>query len=436
MNWEKMYKEKLVSMEAAAAVIKSGDRVLTPACTSVPYEFINALSRRKDELRDVTLTSGLLMRPIECAKGEYKGHISCVTLFKGPVERMFDSQGNIDGISWSLSTGEYIVRNVVRPNVFVFEGSMPAENGDISFGPFGSMYNIDGISCAKTVIVQVNKKVPFTAGTDVHVNIKDVDYICESEHDVFEMADAPPDEIEKKIGNLIAERIDDGSTIQIGLGGIANAVGHMLDSKKELGIHTELWTNSMTALVKKGVVTNSRNTLSPGKTYTSICVGSKETYDFINRNPMLHFRPTKFTNHIETTSKVDNLIAINNALCVDLTGQICSESIGWQQYSATGGQLDFCRGAHASKGGKSFIALSATIESKTKGKVSRIVHTMPHGSVITVPRTDAGYIVTEYGVADLRGKAYRDRAREMVAIAAPEFRDDLIRVAKERGIWD
>jgi 4-hydroxybutyrate CoA-transferase len=436
MSWERIYKEKLISIGEAASVIKSGDKVLTPACTSVPYEFINELSKRKDELRGVKLTTGLLMKPIECAKGEYKGHIDCITLFKGPVERMFDSQGNIDGISWSLSTGEYIIKNVVRPDVFVFEGSMPDEDGNISFGPFGSMYNYDGISCAKTVIAQLNSKVPHVSGTEVNVNIRDVDFICESDHDVFEMPDAPPDEIEAKIGNLIAERIDDGSIIQIGLGGIANAVGHLLYDKKELGIHTELWTNSMTALVKKGVVTNSRNTLSPGKTYTSICVGSKETYDFINRNPMLHFTPTKYTNHISTLAQVDNLIAINNALVVDLTGQICSESLGWQQYSATGGQLDFCRGAHASKGGKSFIALSATVTSKTKGKVTRIVHTMPPGSVITVPRTDAGYVVTEFGVADLRGKPYRERAREMVAIADPEFRDELIKVAKERGLWD
>ncbi len=432
MAWKEMYKQKLVSVEKAASVVKSGDRVWFGAVGSAPKDVLLALCKRYQELQDVRMVSGLVMFPYEFMKAEYKGHIGYTTLFMGPLERMFFNQGNIDVNSYQFAKSDWLMENWVKPDVCMLECSPPDEEGNMSFGMFP--FNADvAVRSAKTVVIQVNQKTPYAYGTKAHINVKDADYICEQDHDIPELPNIPVTEIEKQIASHIVGMIDDGSTIQIGIGGLANAVGFFLESKKNLGIHTEMLTDSMVAMAKKGIINGSRKTLHPGKMACAFAAGTRETYDFMHKNDQLHMFPVSYILSAETIARNDHFISINNALTVDLTGQICSESLGFQQFSGTGGQVDLVRGAALSKGGKSFIALNSIAETKN-GPVSRIATKLAPGTIVTTPRTDAHLIVTEFGIADVRNKSIPERVRALANIAHPQFRDGLLQEAKDGGL--
>jgi len=266
----------------------------------------------------------------------------------------------------------------------------------------------------------------------MHINSADI--IVETSHTQPYSRDSEPDEEEKAIASHIISEIPDGATIQLGIGRIAGAVGYGLRNHRDLGVHTELMTDSMKYLYEKGVITGRRKRLMPGKMTASFTFGSPELYDFLDRNDDMHFAPYTYVNNPYTIAQLDDFMSINTALMVDLTGQVYSESIGLNQYSGTGGQLDFVRGSQMSSGGKSFIALSSSVDSRKLGKSSRIVLSAPPGTVVTTPRTEVQYVVTEYGRVNLKDLTMQKRALALIEIAHPDFREDLLKQAMKAGL--
>lgn len=431
-NWEADYKKKLVSLDDAAKLIRSGDNIMMSAGPSTPVDLMNAIAKRYKELDNVTVTSGILMNLLSHLSAEYKGHINHHTVFLGPLERMFLNQGNIEVTSYQFSKSDEIAVDA-HPNVALFEVSPPDERGFMSFGPLGTFNNGTVSRCVEKIIVQVNKKTPFVNGIDADIHVSKVHYICEADHDLTELPEAPPDPDDHKIAKYIVEQIPDGACIQLGLGKVANAVGFQLASKKDLGVHTEMLTDSMVVLANKGVINCEKKTLHRGEIVCGFGIGTKMLYDFMDRNPLLSTFPISYVCDLRNIAQIDTFMSINNALTIDLTGQVCSETIGYSQYSGTGGQLDFVRGAQLSKGGKSFIALKSVAETK-KGRISRITCALPPGTIVTTPRSDVQYVVTEYGIAYLHNQSIEKRVKSLVAIAHPDFRDQLIKEAKDAGL--
>ena len=431
MAWQEMYKDKLISIEDAARVIKSNDRVLYSPGGSSPFDVINAICKRKDELSNVQMFSGLVFFPFDYFKPDYIGHISHTTLFMGPVERKVFSLGNVSILVNQFGQLDWVIPNVVKPDVFIMEAAPPDKNGNFSFGVLGTVIGDIAVKTAKTIIVQVNNKQPYVQGSErAFVNIKDVHYICEQDHPLPAIPIAPLSEIEKQIAAHIIPFIEDGSTIQLGIGGLSNAIGYSLEHHKDLGIHTEMFVDSMVTLVEKGVVTGKRKTLHPGEITCSFGVGSQALYDFMGTSKDIRTYPIGYVADDSVIGQNKNFVAINGAMMSDLTGQVCSESIGHIQFSGTGGQLNFVRGCWRSDGGKSFLSLESSVK-RPDGKIeSRIMTSLPPGAVVTTPRTDVQYIVTEYGVADLRNRTIPERVKAMVNIAHPDFRDQLLSDAK------
>ena len=435
MSWKEDYQKKLMSVEDAAAQIKSGDRVwLSPVC-SMPIQFGDALAARYKELENATAISGLLMHPWGFLKGECKGHINYESFFLGPVERKFLKQGNVKVTSVHFSHIEWYTINRVKANVAVFDVTPPDEYGYMSFGPLGTYNGALAAQLADKVIVQVNKKVPYVyGGAESFIHVAQVDHICEADHDIPVLPNPPLTDEDRKIGAHIAERVPDGACLQLGIGGVANAVGELLVNKKDLGVHTEMFVDSMVTLAKKGVINCSKKNFHPGKITAGFGIGSKELYDFMDRNQLMETFPIWKITDPYIIGQNDNFVSINSCLTVDITGQVGSEALGFNQFSGTGGQLDFVRGAGLSKGGMSFIALASTVTLKNGTTISKIVTTLEPGTAVTTPRTDVQYIVTEYGVADLRDKSIPDRAKALIAISHPDFRDQLQSEAKKAGV--
>jgi len=440
MNWQDEYQKKIVTADEAVADITSGSViVMSGGCSAAPA-LIDALCRRKSELKDVTLVSAISVYPFEFFKSEYKGIIDYRCFFLGPAERIaVKMKANIQPLSFNLSQSDDIVyeseKMLGQLDVLMCEVSEPDARGYMSFGPNGVHNNDTVAKVVKNIIVQVNKETPFVHGYKNVIHVSDVARIVEESHPLPEIPQIPISDVERKIGEIIAERIPDGATIQIGIGGVADSVGELLEQKKDLGIHSEMMTNSMMHLAEKGVVTGKRKTYRPGKIVCGFAIGSKELYDFIDNNPVCEFSPIAEINSVFNIAKNDNFVSVNNILNADLTGQCASESIGFQQISGTGGQLDFVRGAGLSKGGMSFLTMPSLRETKN-GPASRIVSSFLPGTVITTPRSDVHYIVTEYGIANLRMRSIPERVKAMIGIAHPDFRDQLTKEAVENGLLD
>ncbi|TCL38865.1 4-hydroxybutyrate CoA-transferase [Anaerospora hongkongensis] len=435
MSWKETYAKKLVSVEEAAQKIKSNDRVWYPPAGCAPVSIIEALTKRAKELENVQMSTALPLYPFEYLKGEYKDHLSHHTVFLGPFERKVMPQGNIEVTSCQFGDIDWITKNRIDANVFIAEVSPPDENGYMSYGVIGTFNGETAAKIADTVIVQVNREMPYVYGEShsfIHVN--DVDYICEQDHKLAQLQQPPVSDVEKQIASYIVPYIEDGSTIQIGLGGVANAVGFFLENHKDLGVHTEMLTDSMVNLAEKGIINGSKKTLHPGEMTVSFGIGSQKLYEFMNNNPQVRTYPISYITNEEIIRKNNKFVSINNALMCDLTGQLCSESIGFDQFSGTGGQLNFVRGAFLAPGGKSFLAFRSVAEQKDGSLISRITASFVPGSVVTTPRSDTQYVVTEYGVADLRGKSIPERVKALVAIAHPQFREELMNDAKKYGL--
>jgi len=432
MSYKQEYESKKMSFKDAVNLIKDGDRIDISGCNSLSVPLTDELYNRKDELKDISVIGFLISNDIKLL-GRDCDHISYSSTFLGGYERAAQKNGRvIDNYCYQLRNNRKTIKNNFDPTVlFIMATSMDDEgyfNLSLSPAEMDSLVNT-----ARLTIVHVNDQLPHINTLENKVHISKVHAICEQSQPAVTLPPSQPSELDNKVASYIVERIPNGACLQIGIGGIANAVGYSLVNHKQLGVYTEMYTESMYYLTKKGAIDNSQKKLHKGQSVLGFAMGSKEMYDFLHKNPDVLSRPLEYTNDPYLIAQHDNFISVNACLQVDITGQVCSEAIGRTQFSGTGGQVDFVRGAQMSKGGMSFIAMHSTAEKKDGTRLSKIVMSHQEGSIITTGRTDVQYIVTEYGIADLQNKSRMQRAKELIKIAHPDFRDELTYQAKKAG---
>lgn len=425
-DWREIYKQKLVSVEDAAKVIESGDKCLLAPCSAAPIELMEAICDRVDELKDVEVVTGMALYPFKFFQSpDYIGKITFNTIFYGAAEKFFYDVGTVNINSIHLSEVASCLRPVYGVNTLLADVSLPDEEGYLYYGPMGVAVNGEVAEYAKKIIVQVNKFQPKVSGVKHRIHVSEVTCLCECDHPLPELPQPEVSDIEKKIAALLLPRIKDGSCIQIGLGGLSNAVGYGLEDKKNLSVHTEMFTDSMVYLAKKGVIT--------GRMFASFGLGSTELYEFVGEGKV-ELCPISFVNNPYEIAKNDNFVSINACLMADLTGQVCSETLGHSIYSSTGGQLDYAKGASMSKGGQGFLCMPSTVKGKDGSLISTVTLNLPAGEIVTTPRSEVMNIVTEYGIADLYHQPIRERVKRMIAIAHPDFREALHKQALEVGL--
>lgn len=424
-DWKEIYKQKLVSVEEAASKIESGDKCLLAPCSAAPIQLMEAICDRVDELQDVVVVTGMALYPFKFFQSpDFIGKITFNTIFYGAAEKFFYEVGNVNINSIHLSQVAGCLQPVYGVNTLLADVSLPDEEGYLYYGPMGVAVNGEVAEYAKKIIVQVNKFQPKVSGVKHRIHVSEVSYICESDHPLPELPQPEVSDVERKIADLLLPLIKDGSCIQIGLGGLSNAVGYGLEGKKNLSVHTEMFTDSMVYLAKKGVIN--------GRMFASFGLGSTELYEFVGEGKV-ELCPISFVNDPYEIAKNDNFVSINACLMSDLTGQVCSESLGHSIYSSTGGQLDYAKGAAMSKGGQGFLCMPSTAK-KNGSVVSTITLDLPAGEIVTTPRSEVMSIVTEYGIANLYHQPIRERVKRMIAIAHPDFREELHKQALEAGL--
>jgi 4-hydroxybutyrate CoA-transferase len=430
MSWVDDYKKKLATAEEVVSAIKSHDRVYVSGNAATPYSLMKALAQRKDELEDVELVHVLLIGEDPLSKPEMEGHFRHNSLFVGPADRKAINEGRADYVPIFLHQIPDLFYSDLMPlDVAMLHLSPPDEHGFMSFG-VEVLASKAAAERSKIVIAQINDKMPRVLG-DSFIHVSRVNKIVEISEDLPQLEKNPFSEVERKIGKYIADLIEDGSTLQLGIGGIPDAVLAALKESRDLGIHTEMVSDGVMEAIEAGIITGNRKTFHPNKVVLTFILGSQRLYDFADNNPIFEAHPTDYTNHPFNVARNDNMVAINSAIEVDITGQICSDSIGTFIYSGFGGQVDFIRGAAHSKGGKPIIALPSTAK---EGEMSRIVPFLKKGAGVVTTRGDVHFVVTEYGVAYLHGKNLKERTRALINIAHPKFRPELIREAKERNL--
>jgi 4-hydroxybutyrate CoA-transferase len=435
MNWEAIYRRKVTDVDAALACIKSGDRVYIGGGAGVPVKLINGLTRRVMEttgqppLRNVEITHLLTFAEAPYADPKYEGIFRHNALFIGRNVRQAVQEGRADFTPVFLSEIPALFRNGSLPiDVALISLSRPDEHGFCSFGvEIGTTK--PAAESTRIIIAEINRQMPRTLG-DSFIHVSRLQHIVEVDYPLPEAPQAGSSDLHMQVGQHIAEMIPDGATLQMGIGSIPDAVLKNLENHKDLGVHTELFSDGVIDMVEAGVITCTRKTFHPGKVVAGFLFGSQRLYEFVHNNPIIELHPTDYVNDLFNIAQNEKMIAINSALQVDLTGQVCADSIGSRFYSGVGGQVDFIRGAARSKGGKPIIAFLSTAKNEN---VSRIVPVLSQGSGVVTTRNDVHYIVTEYGVASLHGKTVRERARELINIAHPKFRDELTISARELG---
>jgi acetyl-CoA hydrolase len=431
--WVAKYNSKVVTADEAVRVIKSKDKlVIQPGCAA-PFDLINAMVRRKDELEDVEIYHILIVGDLPYLKPGMEKHFHHKAFFIGGNARGAVNEGRAEFIPIFLSeVTQLFKKGVLQADVALIHVSPPDEHGFCSYG-----IDVGNIKTptekAKFVIAQVNKNMPRGLGNSfIHVN--KVDLFVESQAPLLELPQVDPDTtpetlaVYDKIGENVASLIEDGSTLQMGIGAIPDSVLKYLKNKKDLGIHTEMFSDGIVELVENGIINGEQKTLHPGKIIAGFCLGTKRSYDFIHNNPVIEFHPQEYINDPFIIAKNNKMVAINSSIEVDLTGQVCSDSIGTRFYSGIGGQVDFIRGAAHSEGGKPIIALPSATKDL---KYSRIVSMLKPGAGVETSRGDVHYVVTEYGIANLFGRTIQDRVRQLIQIAHPIFRDELTEYAKK-----
>jgi len=426
MKWVEIYKQRVVSADQAVQAVQSGNRIFLTGNCSVPTHTLEALVRRAPQLTEVEICHALTIGSADYVSPEMKGHLNVNTLFIGPNVRKAVQEGRADFTPVLLSEFPLLFKDGYLPvDVAMVHLSPPDEHGFCSFGvEVGLSKTI--AEASKIIIAEVNEQMPRTLG-DSFIHVNKLDYIIPVNYPLPEVPmGGSGDVVVEKIAGHIAELIPDGATMQMGIGAIPDAVLNFLYDKKDLGVHTELFSDGVIDLVEAGVLTNARKTLHPGKIIAGFILGNKRLYSWSHNNPLIEFHRSEYVNDPFVIAQNDKMVAINSALEIDLTGQVCADSIGPKLYSGVGGQLDFIYGASRSKGGIPIIALP----SKAKN-FSRIVSMLKQGAGVVTTRNHVRFIVTEYGVADLYGKTIRQRATSLIRIAHPEFRDDLERQAKE-----
>lgn len=429
------YDEKIISVETALEKLNSGDTIVTGLAAAEAREILTSLHTIKDKVDTLTITTCLPMASAEYfINPEYKDTFLMDGWFYTKPMRNHQKNGNISYIPNHLHLAAVKRLNEVNPRVYIGNATPPDNHGYVSLS-LSNVYERRIIDQAELVILEINPNLPRTFG-DMALHVNDVDYMIEVNYDIPVLPDTTPNEKDKKIGALIADYINDGDCIQLGIGGIPNAVADALMDKKDLGIHTEMMTTGMMKLAKAGVITGKKKNLYPNKIVCTFALGTKGLYEFMDDNPSILVKDGHWVNDPYIIGLNDNQISINTTIEIDLTGQCASESLGTVQYSGTGGQADTAIGAQRSKNGKSFIALYSTASVYNKDKdereiISKIVPILKPGAAVTLSRNDVDYVVTEYGVAKLRGTNLKERINRLISIAHPDFRDELRQKAIE-----
>ncbi len=431
MRWMETYRSRVTTAEEAVRSVRSGDRVwIHPGCNT-PVKLIDAMVGRADELEDVEVVHILTLGPAPYAEPGMEAHFRHRALFVGGNVREAVNAGRADFVPIHLHEVPHLVTSGRLPiDVAMIHISPPDEHGFCSYG-VGVDATKAAVEQARTVIALVNQRMPRALG-DSFVHVSKLTHVVEVDEPVLELAMAPEvSDVARRIGENIASLIEDGATLQMGIGEIPDAVLLFLQDKKHLGVHTEMFSDGLVDLFEMGVITNERKTLHRGKIVASFVIGTKKAFDFVDNNPFMEFHPNHYVNDPYVVAQNDAMVAINSAIAIDLTGQVCADSIGTRIYSGFGGQLDFIRGAARSKGGKPIIALPSTAKN---GTVSRLVDTLLPGSGVVTTRADVHYVVTEYGIADLYGRSLRERARALIDIAHPDYREELEAAARRRNL--
>lgn len=421
MNWEEIYKSKLVSVEEAISSIKEGDKIVTGFACGEPFGIERALEENYENFKNVEIISMLTLGDSPWVRPEMKGHFRLNCLFASPSNRKAISNGICEFTTSHFYEIPDIIENYIKPRVSIVMVSPPDEHGYVSFGTTVD-YTKGTTDYCEVVIAQVNKYMPRTFGNSIK-HVRDFTYFVEIDEPLPEVKDVEITETEMKIGKYCASLINDGDCLQLGIGGIPNAVCAQLWEKKDLGLHSELVGDGVVDLLEAGVINNSKKQSKAGRTVLGAAFGSSKLNKYLNNNPSVEFHPIDYVNNPSIIARNDNVVSINSCLQVDLLGQVVSDTVGLNQFSAVGGQVDFVRGATMSKNGKSIIAMPSTAK---KGLISRIVPMITEGSAVTTPRNDVNYVVTEYGIAQLKGKTLKERAKALIKIAHPRFRPHLI----------
>lgn len=431
MDWKSIYESRVCSAADAVRAIKSGNRVFMTGNVSVPQRLLAALVEYAPNLYDVEICQALSVAPSDYVRPEMEGHLRVNTLFISANVRKAVQEARADFTPILLSEFTLLFKNGILPvDVAMIHVSPPDEHGFCSLGVEVGLSKSPAES-ARIIIAEVNEQMPRTLG-DSFIHVSRLTHIVPVNYPIAELPQGGEgDEVSKSIAGYIVDLIPDGATMQMGIGAIPDAVLNYLDNKKDLGIHSEMFSDGVVRLVEKGIITNARKSLLPGKIVAGFILGTQKLYRWAHNNPLCEFRRQEYVNDPFVIAQNDYQVAINSAIEVDLTGQVCADSIGPKFFSGVGGQLDFIYGAARSKGGVPIIAMPSTATMKDGTLVSKIVPMLKQGAGVVTSRNHVHYVVTEYGVADLYGKSIRQRVEALIGIAHPDFRADLRRQAKE-----
>ena len=440
MDYQAMYQQKLTTAAQAVKAVKSGDWVDYGWCTNHPVILDKALAERKDELKDVKVRGGVTMWMPEIAKADDAGeHFTWNSWHCSGIDRKIIGKGMGFFAPMRYSELPRFYRENVSVDVAMIQVTPMDSHGNFSYA-LAASHLADMLDKAKIIILEVNQNMPWVYGlTGCEINIRDVDYVVEGDNPAVAQlgGGGEPTDVDRAVAKLIVEQIPNGACLQLGIGGMPNTVGSMIAQSdlKDLGVHTEMYVDGFVDMAMAGKLTGRSKNLDKGRQVYAFAAGTQKLYDYVNRNPDVMAAPVDYTNDVRVLAQLDNFISINNAIDMDLFGQVNAESAGLKHISGTGGQLDFVMGAYLSKGGKSFICMSSTVTGKDGSMKSRIVPTLTPGSIATDPRSCVHYIVTEYGMVNLKGLSTWERAEALISIAHPDFRDQLVRDAEKMNIW-
>ena len=424
--WQTRYEEKLRTAQEAVAAVQSADHIFIGSGAAEPQRLVEALVERAGAVFGAEIVHIMTLGIAPYAEPKWGDNFRHNALFIGPNVRSAVQEGRADYTPIFLSEIPTLFRTGRVPvDVALIQVSPPDRHGYCSYGVSVDVVK-SATESAALVIAEVNERMPRALG-DAFIHLDDIDFLVPVDYPILEANHPEPDEIAHNIGRHIASLVEDGSTLQMGIGTIPDSVLYYLRDKKDLGVHTEMFSDGMMLLVQSGVITNMKKSIHRGKVVASFCMGTQKLYEFVDNNPLIEFHPTEYTNDPFVIAQNDKMVSINSALQIDLTGQVCADSLGHYFYSGIGGQVDFVRGASRSKGGKPIIALPSTAQD---GEISRIVPQLTPGAGVVTSRGDVHYIVTEYGTAYLHGRTIQERALALISIAHPKFRPDLIREAK------
>lgn len=420
MDWKHTYQQKKLSIEEILDKIPFDCHIVASHAAAEPTAILQAMAQNKERFHNVKLFSVLSMGAFPLCTPEMAGHFRYNTIFASGPTRQAIQEGRADYTPAFYSSVPSLIGKHIPADIAILSLSAPDAHGYCSFG-LTTDYQYAAAQNAKYVIAQVNDQMPRTLGNN-RIHINQIDVVFEISQPLPQLPRPVIGPIEQAIGNYCASLIQDGDTLELGIGAIPDAVLQFLGDKKDLGIHTEMFSDGVVELIEAGVITNRKKTINPHVCVATFLMGSDKLYKYVDNNPAVEMHPIDYTNDSRVIAAHNNFVAINSALQVDLTGQVCAESLGGHQFSGVGGQVDFVRGANMSKGGRAIIALPSTAK---KGLLSRIALNLDPGSAVTTSRNDVDYIVTEYGVAQLRGKTVEQRAQALIAIAHPDFRERL-----------